>query len=221
VWLCAGNQIVFHDGASFTTSDVTATTGLDGISAIWASSRQDVWAVGDDAIVAHSVDGRAWTRTLVGSPFKSSIWGSGPGDIYALSTFDLSHYADRTWTEVRLDSGAGDGQIFGTSASDVWVVTGSEHPAHFDGQSWKELDVDMIGDMSVVWGASPGEVWAAGSAGSISRWDGSSWDELAHQEIGAPYLRQWIAMHGSSPDDIWLIGRQLGEGGSKALVYHR
>ena len=83
VWLCAGDDVLFYDGATFTAMDVSTPTGLDGITDVWASSQTDVWAVGDDAIVAH-YDGNAWGRTIAGSSFKSSIWGSGPSDIYAV-----------------------------------------------------------------------------------------------------------------------------------------
>jgi hypothetical protein len=65
----------------------------------WASPQSDVWAVRDDAIEAH-YDGASWGRTIAGSALKSSIWGSGPSDIYALSTFDLVDYDGDSWTDV-------------------------------------------------------------------------------------------------------------------------
>jgi hypothetical protein len=101
------------------------------------------------------------------------------------------------------------------------VMTGSERPSHFDGRSWTALELEMVGDLAAVWGPSAGELWAAGGAGSISRYDGSGWSELTHQEIGAPYLRQLTAVHGSSSSDVWIIGRQLGEDGVTGLIYHR
>lgn len=180
VWLCAGDDVLFYDGATFTAMDVSTPTGLDGITDVWASSQTDVWAVGDDAVVAHH-DGMGWRRTIAGSPFKSSIWGSGPTDIYALSTFDLIHYDGLGWTEIDLDAGGGDGQV---------------------------------------WGPAPDNLWAAGSAGAIAHYDGDSWTQVAHQRIGAPYLRQFFAVHGTSSTDVWAVGQQLGEGGFTALIYH-
>ena len=95
VWLCSGSDLLFYDGATFEPMEVSQPTGLRGITDVWASSLNDVWAVGDDAIIAH-YDGVAWGRTIAGSPFKSSVWGSGPNDVYALSTFDLVHYDGST-----------------------------------------------------------------------------------------------------------------------------
>lgn len=219
VWLCAGGQVLYYDGSTFTATEVTAATGLDGLTSLWASSQSDLWAVGDDAIVAHG-DGETWTGTIAGSPFMSSIWGSGPADVYALGTFDLIHNDGTGWSTVTLDSGAGDGQVWGTSASDVWVMTDSFELSHFDGAGWQTVATDdFVGDLAAVWGPAPDDLWAAGGAGSIAHYDGESWDEVAHQKIGAPYLRQFVAIHGTSSTDVWVVGQELGESGSTGLIY--
>ena len=219
VWLCSGDDVVFYDGATFESMEASQPTGLRGITDVWASSRSDVWAVGDDAIIAH-YDGGAWGRTIAGSPFKSSIWGSGPSDVYALSTFDLVHYDGSSWTEIDLDAFGGDGQVWGTSASDVWVMTDSSEISHFDGVRWDTIDaLDMVGDLAAVWGPSPNDLWAVGSAGAIAHFDGDSWRQVAHQRIGAPYLRLFRAVHGTSSADVWAVGQELGTGGSTGLIF--
>ena len=219
VFLCAGTQVLHYDGATFTASEVSTATGLDGISDVWATSRSDMWVVGDDAVVGH-YNGTAWTRTITGSPFKTSIWGSAPNDIYAVDTFDLVHFDGSTWNEVRLDAGSSGGnQVWGTSASDVWVMTDSSDLSHFDGNSWRTIETDF--DLAAVWGAAANDLWAAGSAGSIAHYDGGAWREVTHQQIGAPYLRRFVAIHGTSSNDVWAVGHQLGQGGSTALIYHR
>ncbi|MCC7537955.1 MAG: hypothetical protein IT379_17145 [Deltaproteobacteria bacterium] len=220
VYLCAGGGLVRYDGASFTVIDVETPTGLSAITDVWASSANDVWAVGDDAIAAH-YDGTTWSRHSIGASFNSSVWGSGPDDVYVLGTFDLVHYDGSAWTEVSLDSGAGDGQVWGTRASDVWVMTDSSSLAHYDGASWQSVETDgFVGDLAAVWGPSPDDLWAAGSAGAIAHWDGRSWSEVTHQTIGSPYLRMLVAVHGTSSTDVWAVGYQLGEGGSSAVIYH-
>jgi hypothetical protein len=222
VWLCGDTEVVHFDGATFSSSDVTTSTGLDGITAIWASSPTDVWVVGDDAIVARS-SGSTWTRTLVGSPFKHAIWGSGPSDVYVLDTFELAHFDGSAWTEVERDGSrrGGDGAIWGTGAGDVWVVDGSDSPSHFDGTTWTTTELAIVGDLAAIWGTSSSDIWGVGSFGQIARYSGSRWTSVAAQEIGAPYLQQLVAVHGSSPDDVWIVGHQLGDGGPKGLIYHR
>lgn len=219
VWLCAGSTVLHWDGTTFTTNDAGKATGVMDLVGIWASSPMDLFAVGSDATVAH-FDGTSWTRTIAGSPFKASLWGSGPKDVYALDTFGLSHFDGASWSMVNNVLG-GQGQVWGTSASDVWVMPASNSISHFDGMKWTSMDVNLVGELAAVWGAAPSDLWAVGSGGEIAHYDGASWSEVSHQPIGAPYLSELVAVHGSSAHDIWIVGHQLGNGGSTGLVYHR
>lgn len=220
VFLCAGSELLHYDGANFVASQVGSATGLSGLHDVWASSPSDIWVVGDDAIVGH-YDGTAWKGTIAGSPFKTSIWGSGPTDVYALDDFGLVHNDGSGWTAVSLDSGGGgEGQVWGSGASDVWVMTDSSDLSHFDGGAWKTVHTDMVGELAAVWGPAPDDLWAGGSAGLIAHYDGHAWNEVTHQTIGAPYLRRFVAMHGSSSSDLWAVGQELGSKGSTGLIYH-
>ena len=219
VYLCAGSDVLHYDGASFTVMDASAV-GMSGLSGLWASSASDIFVIGEDAVVGH-FDGSTWSRTIAGSPFNSSIWGSGPSDVYVLGTFELAHYDGTGWTAIDLDCGAGDGQVWGTSADNVWVMTESYEVSHYNGTDWESISTDdFVGDLAVVWGPSADDVWAAGGAGSIAHYNGTKWTEVTHQKIGAPYLRQFLAIHGSSPTNIWAVGHQLGEGGATPLIFH-
>ncbi|MBT8494421.1 MAG: hypothetical protein KJO07_15300 [Deltaproteobacteria bacterium] len=219
VYLCGGDDVLVYDGTNFTPMGVSEARGLDGISGVWASGPDDVWAIGSDAIVAH-FDGTTWTGTIVGSPFPSSIWGTGAGEVYLVDTFELNQYDGSTWTEIDLDTGGGE-QVWGTGPDDVWVMTDSYELAHFDGTSWELVETgdDFVGDLAAVWGPEPDDLWAAGTAGSVARYNGSSWNEVRHQRIGAPYLQQLVAIHGSSATNIWAVGTQLGEGGGQGLIF--
>ena len=150
---------------------VSADLGPQRLTDVWASSSvNDVWAVGDDAIVAHD-DGNSWGAHDRGLAVQELDLGSGPSDVYALSTFDLVHYDGSTWTEIDLYAGAGYGQVWGTSASDVWVMTDHSELSHFDGAQWQTIDTfDFVGDLGAVWGPSPDDLWAVGSAGAIAHY---------------------------------------------------
>jgi hypothetical protein len=222
VWLCAGDELLHWDGTAFDEQiDIATLTGVNSLIGAWASSPSDIWLLGDDANVAHW-DGVSWSASNNGASLSSSIWGSGPTDVYVLGTFDFVHNDGSGWSSVDLGpgGGGGDGQVWGTSASDVWVMTGSSNLHHFDGQAWETIETDFVGDPQAVWGPAPDDLWAVGSAGSIAHYDGSSWEEVTHQSIGAPYLRMLLAVHGTSTNDVWAVGNQLGEGGSTGIIWH-
>jgi hypothetical protein len=129
------------------------------------------------------------------------------------------HYDGTMWTEVEPEGfpAGGDGQVWGTSASDVWLMQGDDTVYHYNGSTWTPHE--LLNDLNAVWGTGPDQIWAGGSPGVIARYDGS-WDTITQQQIGAPYLRQMHAVHGSSATDVWVVGTQLGEGGAKGLIYH-
>lgn len=220
VRLCAGTQLVTYDGATFTAEDLPGAVGPSSVTDLWASSPDDLYVVGElDGLIGHW-DGASWTGIPVGSGM-SSIWGSGPGDVYAMGTFDLVHGSGEAWEAIELEAGgAGDGQVWGTSATDVWAMTGDDRVNHFDGSTWTSIELEgFVGDVAAVWGPSADDLWAVGSPGSIAHYDGDSWSEVTHQKIGAPYLRQFTAVHGSSSTNVWTVGHQLGEGGSTGLIW--
>jgi hypothetical protein len=221
VYMCAGGQILRWDGADFTTIDVVAATGVDGLIGIWAESPTELWAISDGTALAAHLVGQTWETSNTGATFASSIWGSGPDDVYVLGTFDLMHWDGMGWTAVTLDAGAGDGQVWGTGQRDVWVMPDSSTLSHFDGDAWQavELDDAFVGDLAAVWGPTSDDLWAVGSAGAIAHYDGTTWRQVSHQAIGAPYLRVFVAVHGSAPDDVWAVGQQLGEGGSTPIIW--
>ncbi len=101
-------------------------------------------------------------------------------------------------------------------------MTGNSQLSHSSGGTWVAVDLgDFIGDLSVVWGPAANDLWAAGTAGAIAHWNGSSWAEVAAQKIGSPYLQELVSIHGTSSSDVWVVGHQLGQGGSTPLILHR
>jgi len=120
---------------------------LSGLYAVWGSSPDDVWAVGENGTIRHfSV--KSTLGTVVTSPTTENlrgIWGAGPNDVWAVGeNGTLLHYDGAEW---RTSSGAfppGDRPtlygVWGSSASDVWAV-GSGIIMHFPG-----FEVDAQGE---------------------------------------------------------------------------
>ncbi len=221
MWAVADTEVLHWDGNAWTVIYDTSTDGLDGLTSVWASSADDIYVVGDDAIVMH-YDGVDWRRTLIGSNFNHSVWGSGPNDVWVLGLFDLYNYDGADWTEVDNDESGGEGQVWGFGPDDIWVMTDDDHAVHWDGVAWTRYEGDdrFIGSMMAVWGASPDDLWAVGAAGSVSRFTGSEWQEVKHQSIGAPELRYLLGIHGTSATDIWAVGHIIREQEVRGIIYH-
>jgi len=220
IWACGGTSILHYDGATWSIVEDVEKHGLDGLTSIWASSANDVWVAGDDAIFVHW-NGTTSTRMTGPSPFNHHVFGTGPKDVWALGTFDLSHYDGTEWTAIDPGIFGGEGEVWGTGPADIWVVTDSEEAAHWDGASFTVFqNDDLIGGLAALWGTASDDIWAAGAFGSIAHWNGSRWTQVQHQKIGSPQLRQFFGVHASSSTDVWAVGQVLDDQGARGIVHH-
>ncbi len=123
-----GYFVLHYDGSSWTTTPFTDEGALRGV---WASSPTDVFAVGFDqngGFIIH-YDGSSWSRMAAPSTPDglADIWGSSGSDVYASGGDGILHYDGSTWTQVFEEGGE---EVFGLSATDVYVVDGNGSVLH-------------------------------------------------------------------------------------------
>ncbi|MCA9620589.1 MAG: hypothetical protein KC731_16315 [Myxococcales bacterium] len=222
LWLVGGDQLARYDGSTWTVTVLSdEDPGIEDVVSIWGSSPSDVWVVGSQSTAAH-FDGTSWQRMIAGDGENSVVWGSGPDDVYLSGIFGMAHWDGSSWQDLEVDwySGSAEG-IWGFGANDVWLASGSNELAHYDGSSWTSFENDFTAEAAALWGSSSDDIWGVGTPGGVIHYDGSEWTEEGHQEIGAPYLRQFHAVHGSGQGDVWIVGTELGDGGAVPQLYRR
>src|SRR5262249_9098653 len=114
-----------------------AATPNAGVSGVWGSAPNAVWAVGDSNSI-EKYDGMSWSQVMPqqnSNPHDlSRVWGSGPNDVWATSNDTLFKYGGEVWSVVANSQG-GTG-IWGTAANDVWTVGFGGSISHYDGHKW-------------------------------------------------------------------------------------
>jgi hypothetical protein len=75
--------------------------GLRGLSSVWGSSGNDVFAVGILGTILH-YNGSKWTEMSSGtSNTLNGVWGSSGNDVFAVGNFGkILHYNGSTWAEM-------------------------------------------------------------------------------------------------------------------------
>ncbi len=106
--------------------------------------------------------------------------------------------------------------ISGSSASDVWALTGAGDVIHFDGSDWTQMDVPSPYQRLYprgIYAVGPNDVWAVGYGGDgraeyigyTQHWDGSSWTTVwtPFDGLDNHFFR---GVDGSATDDVWVVG---------------
>ena len=162
------------------------------LSGVWGSSATDVYAIGnyrvfdapeaDRAVVFH-YNGQEWSEVLrqPGLEFRK-VWGSSPTDVYVTGSTLLPdesssepgvgalwHFDGSSWSAVSSPTASPLGAIWGSSSTDVYVLSGVQVAAgtiwHFDGTGWTPINTGTR--LLDIWGSSATDVFAVGENGTI------------------------------------------------------
>jgi hypothetical protein len=124
MWAVGSMGSVFRfDGTRWQKQDHGLTT--NPLFGVWASSADDVWAVGDR--VGMHFDGARW-RTTTGLPQSArAVWGSAPDDLWAVGDGgpggqSMSHFDGDAWTPFKGPSTDALQSVHGVASADAWAV---------------------------------------------------------------------------------------------------
>ncbi|MDF2692487.1 MAG: Type fimbrial biosis protein PilY1 [Labilithrix sp.] len=158
------------------------------LTAIWGSSKDDVWAVGSGGTIIH-YDGKSWTNTPTGvqNTFYG-IWGSGPNDVWAVSSTEVVLHS----TGFQSDGGGG------------WQNVPTPNPRY------------NSAFVRAVWGSSPTDVRIGGRAFDYPiRDEQDPWNagDQFLRTVGEDGTVVWAPLRGthtvtsiwgSSATDVWM-----------------
>jgi len=162
----------------------TTVTQVVEVTDIWGSSSSDVYVSGIFGL-SHW-NGTTWTESddfLV--DHSDGLWGSGPGDVWAVSEIgELAHWDGAAWTDtlpVDNDRFHEDhSKVWGSARNDVWAVGSFGALSHWNGSGWSQTQYGKFPYfpyLYAVHGSAPDNVWAVGFSS-----DGSNANVILHLE---------------------------------------
>jgi hypothetical protein len=188
---------------------------------VWGSSANDVYAVGNGAVVLHS-DGSTWTpgiapglsddfefRGLAGIPgMNHDVLAGGCSAVYGSQVWHFNGTDWALWGAF----GSKPGCVRGISEGYSGHIVGNEH--NLEGRIWvpeatNNLGLEWAGGQNTallgVWGESQaGTGFAVGINSLLLRNDGSGWVQL----MGSPGQLSLTSVWGSSVQDMFVVGEQ-------------
>jgi hypothetical protein len=202
----AGGQWIWQSAAGVSTS----------LTAVWAASSTDVWAVGGGIV---HWDGMTWKAFPSGTMENLyGIWGSSSDDAWAVGggyggpdAYTLVHWDGKSWSNQ--DPGTPDNLygVWGAAPNDVWAVGASGVEGtitHFDGTRWTVSQSGLSNDLRAVFGTAANDVWAVGGAIYPSFSDQTTmhytgtWTPVSSHDSTKELDSIWA----SGPDDAWAVG---------------
>ncbi len=210
IWgLAADDLLAVGDAGTILRWDGAAwgnqTSGPAGtVSALWIAGTDDAWAAAPFERQLYHWNGLAWTAQDAGFAARS-LWGIGPGDVWAGGVGGALHFDGTTWTNVPFPSLPGGGvpeaaALWGAGTSNVWAA-GPGGILHWDGVAWTVAHPTTAAHFQGLGGSGPADVWAVGDGGQIAHWNGSTWTGST-----APINATLHAVWAWSPSDAWAVG---------------
>lgn len=212
----------------------TNVTSLYALTAVWGSSKNDIWTSGSGGTMLHW-DGASWKPSTLPSdtalPIRNTfhtLWGSGPTDVWAASSTDVIFHFDGTkwqrapnaienysapiyavWGLGELRFGGGSFTLFQPNGN---IDTGNQIIKQGDG--W----AGVVGTATVhgFWGTTPDDLWLVGDNSRVHEWQvgltmhGTRGDggDFVWTEVDSRAAVVLLAIWGSSASDIWAVGEK-------------
>jgi len=204
-WAVSSFIIQTWNGTKWTMIDPgSVVTNATNLSAVSGSSVNDVWAVGYDGVILHW-NGSTWSAMIspVGAEDFFTVWSRTANDAWIGGRSNILHWNGTSWSATPNNRSGGIGAAFdfwGSSATDIWTVTGSSILAHWDGSIWNFVSFTSQ-PLQSLWGFAANDVWAVGLGGFIQHWDGSVWTP-ATSNTSTALFNVW----GNSSNDVWAGG---------------
>jgi hypothetical protein len=157
------NVVSLWNGSAWKAMKAPPSSGFGGLTAVWAASSTDIWALGSNTngAVLDRWNGTGWKEKTSGIPTGASltgISGTSPSDIFVVGTVYTTsgpykpvemHFNGTSWTTT--EQGPANSSLYSvaaSSASNAWAVGYGPKGGvilHWTGSAWKTASVILPG----------------------------------------------------------------------------
>lgn len=183
--------------------------------AIWGSSANNVYAVGENGTILH-YDGSRWSAEDIGGiiPDFTDVWGSAPDNIYVTGPHGTYHYDGNTWEKVtsliEVDPASTMISVWMSSPTDIYLLS-SYNQIYYsnNGTNWVKVHDNPIGtggDLYKIRGTGGSDIYAIGNY--PVHFDGESWSQI---DFGGGTPEPTYNIWANAVDDVYVLSLRLSD----------
>jgi hypothetical protein len=134
--------------------------------------------------------------------YLNGIWGSSPGDIFAVgSGGTILDYDGIAWHAMNSGATVPLSGVWASGSDNIYAVGFGSTLLHYNGSDWSTLSVPTQVDLFGIWGSGANDIFVVGIDGTILHFDGDGWDTMASGTDAWLY-----AVWGNGADDVFAVG---------------
>lgn len=175
LWAAGETGTLLHTtdgGANWTAVNAPTRVTLRSLS---GTSATQVLAVGFPGLFLKR-DASGWSVSDQGRALVA-VWAGSGGEVWAVGSDGMVHRFDgSTWSLMEKPTTTQIGDVWGTSATNVYVASGFDI-WRWNGGAWTK-DHTASSGINALWGSSASDVYAVGSSGGAVHYDGTSWTDI-------------------------------------------
>jgi photosystem II stability/assembly factor-like uncharacterized protein len=207
VYLVGQDGLVIHyDGQKW------ARIGVDVLKNgtvydVTGTSSKDVWFATSGVGAVH-FDGAHWVP-MKGGTSCCGLHAISPSNVWGASAASVDHYDGKTWSITGGTATKGVGDVWASSATDVYVSDDNATLHHYDGKVWSKVQWSLKPRvengkplMHTVWGTGPNDVFVGGGESIVMHFDGKGWTQ---HDVGSDTRDSVMSLMGSASDDVYAI----------------
>jgi len=193
-----GNQSYIHSNTIWEKVEANTITTLN---AIWGTSADNMYAVGEDGFAIHW-DGVHWGHGALGTETLRAIWGSSANDIFVVGDAGkIFHWDGTLWAEMVSGVSTVLYGVWGDSSTDVYAVGSNGVVLYYDGVTWSTMVSGTTDTLWAVWGDSVNDIYAVGYSGMILYWNGAVWAPMVSGSV-----EDLRGVWGTAANSVYVIG---------------
>lgn len=145
------------------------------------------------------------------------VWAYDDNNVFAGGDNQtLLKYDGVSWSQIPITFPFSVFSIYGSSPTDVWLMSIAGTLAHYNGVSVTLVDIGNTNFLLKIYGFSVNSIYLCGDHGTVKSYDGSNWTAIANSYSNFRFASIW----GTSGSNLYFCGNDLNSPYTARIIHY-